>query len=190
MIYTALSYVVQELNRFLMRRFLQQDTRAILSSILDETGAVPEENQNKIIVSLVNLEHETNHQYAQYQKLENGQVNAQNLPYNFNLDVLVTALFNNYGEALKFLSETVYFFQAKHLFTSENSPGLDPRIQKLSFEIIKLNYHETHSLWTALGAKYQPSVMFKVRMLSFQSNELDSLDPPISGLASDSTPTK
>jgi hypothetical protein len=155
---------------------------------LDETGAVPEENHNKIIVSLVNLDHETNQQYAQYQQLEGGKINSPNLPYNFNLDVLVTALFSNYGEALKFLSETIYFFQAKHHFTPENSPGLDPRIQKLSFEIIKLNYHETHSLWAALGAKYQPSIMFKVSMLSFQSNELNVVDPLISGLDTDSTP--
>jgi hypothetical protein len=35
--------------------------------------------------------------------------------------------------------------------------------------LIKLSYHQEHSLWGALGAKYMPSVLFKVRLLSFHS---------------------
>ena len=169
MIYSALNIVVQELNRFLMRRFQTPDTKAVLSGILDETGAVPEENQNKVILSLVNLEHETNQQYANYQSVEKGTGAVINMPYNFNLDVLVTPMFSNYQEALKFLSETIYFFQAKQVFTAENTVGLDPGLQKLAFEIVRLSHTEMHNLWTALGAKYLPSVLFRVRMLSFQS---------------------
>lgn len=182
MIYKTLSYVVQELDHFLMRRFLSRESKAILSNIVDEAGAVPEGNKNKVIVTLVNLEHETNHPYALQSNVRNGLNVSQNLPYNFNMDVLVTALFNNYQEALKLLSETLYFFQAKHLFTPDNSPGLDPGIQKISFEVVKLSYHEAHSLWTALGVKYMPSVLFRVRMLSFQSDEIVKLDPLVNAI--------
>lgn len=182
MIYSALNYVAQELNQFLRLRFSLQDDKAILGSILDESGSVPEGNRNKIILSLVNLEEETNQRYAipQYQ---NGQQSiSQNIPYNFNMDVLASALFTNYDEGLKFLSETIYFFQAKQVFNHENSPGLDPKIEKLTFEVVKMNYSEMHNLWTALGAKYMPSILFKVRMLSFQSGDIQSVDSLIKGV--------
>ncbi len=189
MIYQALNYIVQELNRYLMVRFQLSDTCALLGTVLDEAGTVPEKNQNKIIVSLVNLEHETNHPYALTQQYSDKGNITQNLPYNFNLDILLLALFSNYDEALKFLSESIYFFQSKQVFTHQNAPGLDPAIEKLSLEIIKLSYHEMHSLWTALGAKYLPSVLFKTRMLSFQSGDIDSIVPVINTVAPSVNPS-
>ncbi|MEO1261776.1 MAG: DUF4255 domain-containing protein [Bacteroidota bacterium] len=180
MINSALQYVARELNRYLMRKFNLQEDKAILGSILDETGAVPEGNKDKVLVTLVNMEQETNYQYINFEKTKGNSNYQLNTPFNFNMDVLITALFSNYNEALKFLSETIYFFQSKNLFNHENSPGLDPKIQQLSFEVIKLSYHEVHSLWTALGAKYMPSVLFKVRLLSFQSDQVQQVDTTIS----------
>lgn len=171
-----------------MVRFQLNDTCAVLGTVLDETGAVPEKNQNKIIVSLVNLEHETNHAYAVNQQFSKTGNLTQNLPFNFNLDILLLSLFSNYDEALKFLSESILFFQSKQVFTHQNSPGLDPAIEKLSLEIIKLSYHEMHSLWTALGAKYMPSVLFKVRMLSFQGDNINSIVPTIGNVDPDVHP--
>lgn len=162
-----------------MRKFQLMENKAILGTILNESGSVPEGNRDKVLVTLVNLEQETNYQYINFQKA-GGKNNYQlNYPFNFNMDILITALFSDYNESLKFLSEAIYFFQAKNLFNHENSPGLDSRIKQLSFEVIKLSYHEAHSLWTALGAKYMPSVLFKVRMLSFQSDEIQELKTTI-----------
>ena len=182
MIYNALNYVTEQLNLFLINRFSVKDTKAILGSIVDESGAIPEENKNKIILSLVNLEHETNRQYAVANQFKGNKNIQYNQPYNFNIDVLLTASFSNYGEALKFLSESIYFFQAKDVFTQEDSPGLDPQIEKLTIEVIKLDYIEMQNLWTALGTKYMPSVLFKVRMLSFQSNDIKSISATIQGV--------
>lgn len=189
MIYSALDYIVEQLNLFLINRFSVQDTRAILGSIVDETGAIPEENKNKVILSLVNLEQETNLQYATVNRFQGDKNIPYNQPYNFNIDVLITASFSNYKEALKFLSESIYFFQAKPAFTPENSPGLAPQIERLTLELIKLNYSEMQNLWTALGTKYMPSVLFKVRMLSFQSDDIRSISTVVQGVDSSSTPS-
>ncbi|HAA13271.1 MAG TPA: hypothetical protein DCE41_16890 [Cytophagales bacterium] len=77
-------------------------------------------------------------------------------------------MFEEYDEGLKFLSEALYFFQAQPEFPVPGQPDAEYQ-QHLSFELVKLTYQEMHSLWTALGAKYVPSVLFKVRMLSFQN---------------------
>lgn len=180
MIYNALNYVVQQLDHFLKDRFAVQDSKAILGSILNEAGVVPAGNQNKMILTLVNIEHDTTSQYeARPSSIRNVGV-TDNLPYNFILDVLMTAVFPNYDEALKYLSETIYFFQVKQIFTHQNAPGLDPGIEKLTFEIIKMDYDEMQNLWTGLGVNYRPSVLFKVGMYSFQSGKIDQINPEIS----------
>ncbi len=178
MIYQALHTVTTELNNYLLERFVVDGQKAaILNSVVAQNGSIPEYSVNKIVLSLINLEHETtmpyNPIYIQNQEKKQTQ-KPQNLPYNFNMDVLVTAVFEglNYDEGLKFLSETIYFFQTKNKFTVENTPQLSRGIEQLHFELIKLTYHQEHSLWGAIGAKYMPSVLFKIRMLSFQSDTL------------------
>ena len=171
MIYNALNCVVTQLNTFLKVRFRQTEDKAVLGSILNEEGAVPEGNRNRVLMTVVNLEHETARQNARvFRQGSNNTLDQFQEPYNFNLDVLVTSLFSDYDEALKFLSESVYFFQAHNVFDHTNTPDLSPNIQQLTFQVIKLSYGEAHNLWTALGAKYMPSVLFKMRMLSFQDS--------------------
>jgi hypothetical protein len=56
-----------------------------------------------------------------YVKKEKGNVyQKENMPYNFNLDVLITAVFepSNYDEGLKFLSDAISFFQRKNVFNT------------------------------------------------------------------------
>ena len=181
-IYQALNSVTKELNDHLIRRFLLKTQKAaVLNTILNQDGSIPEDCLNKIVVSLINLEHETsipyNPIYVAKEKKEDGYTRMKDLPFNFNLDVLITAVFesSNYNEGLKFLSEAIYFFQRKNVFTKANTPHLDQNIQELAFELVKLSYHQEHSLWGALGAKYMPSVLFKIRLLSFQNDALEDV---------------
>jgi hypothetical protein len=176
MIYNALHTVTTQLDTYLKARFKMDGNAAVLNSIVNQNGGIADNSSNKIVLSLINLEHETamrfNPIYIQNSEKTSTKKPA-NLPYNFNLDVLITAVFEaQYEEGLKFLSEAIYFFQTKNSFTADNTPLLDKSIQELNFELIKLTYHQEHSLWGAIGAKYMPSVLFKIRMLSFQSGEL------------------
>lgn len=179
MIDNALHAVAGELNAYLVKRFKVQEDKAIINTILNQDGSIPEYCMNKVILSLINLEHNSAAQRNPVYLQNKESAEQVNQPYNFNIDLLVTALFADYHEGLKFLSETIYFFHGKPVFNHTNSPGLDPLIQQLSFELIRLTYHEAHSLWGALGAKYMPSIPFKIRMLSFQSNAIVDSIPVI-----------
>jgi hypothetical protein len=190
MINNALQTVAKELNGYLMRKFQLHEDKAILGGILNESGSVPEGNKDKVLITLVNLEQDSSHyRYSNFQKAGETSNSQYNVPFNFNLDVLITALFNDYSEALKFLSEAIYFFQAKNLFNHQNTPDLDPDIQQLTFEVIKLSYHEVHSLWSALGAKYMPSVLFKMRILSFQGDQVQQVIAAVGEKGSGVNPT-
>lgn len=172
MISESLKYIAEDLNTYLKRKRNSSESWVQLGNITDQNGAVPEENNNKVILSLINLEHESYSNNAVNGTYSGGHINTVNPPLSFNMNIMFSALFNRYEESLKFISDTIYFFQSKAFFNAQNSPGLDERISQLAMEVIKLNYTETFNLWTSLGAKYMPSVPFKVRMLTFQSDHL------------------
>jgi hypothetical protein len=70
---------------------------------------------------------------------------------------------------LKFLSHTIGFFQAKPVLDHHNAPELDPRLEKLTFGIETLSLSELSNLWSIMGGKYLPSVLYKVRLVTFDS---------------------
>ncbi|NBW36757.1 MAG: DUF4255 domain-containing protein [Cytophagia bacterium] len=140
MIYETLNCIVKELNEYLKIRFNIQDDKAILNSILNQDGSIPESCLNMIVLSLINLEHDTNIPYNPVYNNTKEKAEQLYLPYNFNMDVLITAVFENknYDEGLKFLSQSIYFFQGKPMFNPDNTSDLTPGIQQIGMELIKL----------------------------------------------------
>ena len=56
---------------------------------------------------------------------------------------------------------------------------MDPRIGKLIFELESLGADKLNNIWTTLGAKYMPSVVYKVRMLTFDDSIIREYRPVI-----------
>ena len=163
MLQHVLPVIVEELNNFLKRRFQEREAKVILSDLVKQDGSVPAAGANKIICSLVNMEQERT-------SLSFGQQNSvkTNPPVNLNLYVLFAAYFPEtvYEESLKFLSSVIGFFQGKQVFTPQNTPGLSASVQKIAVEITNLTFHEQSNLCATLGAKYIPSVLLKMRMIT------------------------
>jgi hypothetical protein len=74
---------------------------------------------------------------------------------------------NNYREGLRFLSAVIYFFQGQHTFNPQNTPSLPPEVEKITVEIINLEFAVLSNIWSMLGGKYLPSIVYKFRMLNF-----------------------
>ncbi|EPB65583.1 hypothetical protein ANCCEY_15351, partial [Ancylostoma ceylanicum] len=51
--------------------------------------------------------------------------------------------------------------QGKNVFTPDNSPGMDPVLQKLIVDIYSYSFEQQYNFWSILGAKYLPSVLYK-----------------------------
>ena len=49
-------------------------------------------------------------------------------------------------------------------------------------EIENLNMQDLSSLWGMLSGKYQPSILYKVRMVAFESGDVLSQISPIKGV--------
>jgi hypothetical protein len=103
---------------------------------------------------------------------------------NINLYLLFSAYFNsnNYAEALRFISFVIAYFQSHNVFTRANSSGLDQKIDKLIMEMADVSTEQLNNIWGTIGAKYMPSVLYKMRMLTFDDSIISEIRPVISGL--------
>lgn len=173
MINEALQFIAQALDQALKNSFHADDELVVMNNVIQTDGSIPTINQNKIVLSLVNIEKETNKQYNHYNRPLEGSKYSSGSPSEFyNLDILFSANFDKYDESLKMLSAVIAYFQGHTSLTSADSSSIPPGIKKIDLEAEKLIFHQMHNLWTAMGAKYQPSVMYKVRLLNIQSAQV------------------
>ncbi|SRR6266481_5448728 len=183
MIDKAMNFIVSELNNVLSARFQPNENLAILSNLSNPDGTLPPRIENKIVLSLLNVEREAAANGGNW-PTRSGPDNFGRVspPLALNLLLLVTASFSsNYGEALKFLGNVMGFFQGKPSFNSQNSSTFPGEMEKLSVELVNLSIHEINNVWSILGAKYMPSVVYKMRMLVVQENWIGERIPAISG---------
>lgn len=179
MIDVALKFLQTELNSYLLVRTASSFGEVELGRPVDETGkwAITEDH---VGTSLLSLEEERT---LRSQMPETSYVGGRNIvlepDLKLNLHVLYAAYFRQYEQALKQLSYVLTFFQSHSGFTPERYPGLDPRIQKLTVELLSLTYEQLNQIWAFLGGKHLPSVVYRVRMVVMQDVEPGGVEPPI-----------
>ncbi len=192
MIHTCLSFLTNELNDYLkLRTGSPTVDRVFLTSVATEGGGVVIPNKS-LGVSLINIEEDRVYKDQKSTLINNhGNVERLNPELKLNLYVLISANFqdtdsedsiNDYAEGLKQLSWIISFFQAKNVFTPENSPKLadsDPNLTKLVVELYSYSFEQLYNFWSVVGAKYLPSVLYKIRILTFQEREFFDTSIPI-----------
>jgi hypothetical protein len=181
MIDAAINHIAGQLNQYLKRTFDLNEDIVVVSNILEQDGTVATNVDNKLAIFLINVEKDTvpfRPQNKDTAGLERSIVNYP--PIYLNLYLMVAGHFNgtNYPEALKFLSNTISFFQRHPVLDHENTPDLDSRIEKLILDIENLNIRDLSTLWSAITGKYLPSIIYKVRMVAFDTDDI-RLRPPV-----------
>lgn len=185
MIYKALQFTSNLIDQFLKNTFSLDESKVVLNNLIDSDGSIPKNNQNKVVLSLINIEKETTRAFnTRNHQLGNGSYVNLNPEERFNVDILLSANFDDYSEALKFINAIIIFFQVNTSLSASNSSVIPKGINKLEFDIEKLNYQQMHSLWTAMGAKYQPSVIYKMRLLTLQGFESNGFAASVSAIPS------
>ncbi len=89
-----------------------------------------------------------------------------------NLFVLFVARFqDDYALSLQQLSRVVRYFQNHRVFTHENAPELNAQVPQLVLELVTPSFAEQNEIWGALRTSYQPSALYKVRMVLFPDDD-------------------
>ena len=199
MIHTSLSFITSELNEYLkLRTGTPGVDRVFLTSVATESEGVVIPDKS-VGVSLINIEEDRVYK-DQRTSVRNSEGNVEflNPELKLNLYILISANFqdtldsdstDDYVEGLKQLSHIISFFQAKNVFTPDNSPALatfDPNIHKLVVELYSYSFEQLFNFWSVVGAKYLPSVLYKVRVITFQEKEFTGTAVPIEKIGIDS----
>jgi len=178
----ALSSTAHRLNEHLLNTFPSPDPWVICCNLSRPDGTPEAGTENKIVATLLGLTPQTT--VANYNPTHgsgDGYTPVQP-PLFLNAFILFTANFAGarYLDGLNMLSRTIGFFQANPVFSAQNLPGLDPGIDKLTFEMEHLSFEDQSTVMAAQKALYLPSVAYKLRGMVFQSDGLVAEIPAIS----------
>jgi hypothetical protein len=128
---------------------------------------------------LVNVEEEHSVRPADpYRRaLPDGTGQRVSPPIQLNLYVLFVARFSDYKQSLRYISLILQFFLTRRVLDHESTPALDDRIEKLTMDLLTLPLGEQNHLWGILRTAYQPSLLYKVRMVVFQDEDAVIVPP-------------
>jgi hypothetical protein len=182
MIDLVLPIIVGEMNVALQRSFPSAggDKMVVLANLMDQSGNLNDFGDDKIVCALVNVQEE--------QVKPNAVRHAshtKNDPVFLNLSVLFAAYFKDYTTSLKSLSAVVGFFQDHQVMTPQKTPALAGVTDKITAEIINLETRDLSSLWGMLGAKYMPSIIYKLKIITIDQKRMIEPQIPITEIQGD-----
>src|ERR1044072_3348468 len=173
MIDQILSAITAKLNTYIGT--LEPDVMVGNIAFADAFHDNSSQNVNdKIVASIINIEQEETLRNIPFRRVVR---NAQGLPQaveqepesHLNVYVLFGANKNNYNTGLQRISQVVAFFQRQYVFTPADTPLLATlKLSKLIFELYSTNFQELNQIWSVMGGKYIPSVIYKMRLAIIQ----------------------
>lgn len=182
MILKSLNLIAKELNSFLDESESPTDPLVILGNIAhyDNTQTNNSVNSlhNKIVLTLINAQQENTLKNIPNYTVVNGTTEYKNPPLYLNLYVLISSTNSLYNNALTYLSRIVTYFQDKNIFTIKDSlthNSLEESLQMKDFRLIvdlySPTFEEINFLWSTLGGKQLPSVIYKIRMIELKPED-------------------
>ena len=181
MLHETLKFLQEELLRYLAAKLGDTtDPPVVIGNVAraydaDSTVLPP----NKIVLSLVNVEEDrVSKQQEPFVRTETGTV-YKSPPLYLNLYVLIAANRSAYDNSLQMLGHVMQCFQYSNVFTPLTHPTLDARIQRLVVDLFSLNFEQVNHLWSTLGGKYLPSVLYKVRQVTVDEDAVRGTGPLI-----------
>ncbi len=175
MISEALTFLVAEVNRYLNARLgpATADRVALgnIAKLADNDGnggGGGGGNNGVAMLTLVNVEEDRVSRNPENFRRLDDQIVYRNPVIRLNLYGLFSAHTSTYPTALEILSYIVQCFQAQNTFESAANPNLDPRIGTLTVDLFTMNFEQSNHLWSILGGKYLPSVLYKIRLVSIE----------------------
>lgn len=174
MINESLQFIADELNKYLVLKMgpANEPPRLVLGNVsrLFDGEVAAAGLVNRVILSLVNVEEDRVAKQQENFVRTDVSTRYKNPQLYLNLYILFSANRTGYPDALQHLSYILQFFQFQHVFTPITHPDLDPRIQKLIVDLCTLNFEQVNHLWSTLGGKYIPSVLYKVRQITIDED--------------------
>lgn len=177
-----MSFLAAEINKFIGNKdhHYRNQVVSLVSDLVDHKGEptfpklVDELAGDYLLLTLINVEEEVIGKAQQpYFKRPDQTVDLLNPELKVNLYILVTGVSSKdekerYINALRLLSYGIGCFQYRKVFDRVNAPALPQQVEKLVVELVSPTFEQQNHIWGGLGAKYQPSVIYKLKLLVFR----------------------
>ena len=173
MIHLAVNYVVDELNAYLnVRSPSLTPGRVVQSNLLSQDGKVEKDAKEKVVLSVVNVEEDRIFRSVRgTRRQEDGTYERVQPEVKLYVYLLIVANKGNYSEALKVLSYIVSYFQVNNHVDYREISGVEDVEGRLLFELYSQTFEQQNHLWGALGAKYRPSIMYRLGLTTIRDDQ-------------------
>ena len=179
MIDVAMSLVAADLNAFFRRRKGDSRDRVAVSGFSDPQSGAPADAEDSIFFMLTRIAEEKNIGAGPGAAGSPALVPRVRTPVYLNLHVMFAAMYRRYETGLQALAETIAYLQGKPVYTPENTPAMSAALGTLAFKMVTLDYAQQSYLWGSLGAKYVPSVLYSLRLLTVGQEQIEAMEPGI-----------
>lgn len=171
MIFEVLQVISEELNNYFEGSPVSLEN---IATVDDETGD-DQNSSSDIILTLLSLQEEFALKNVSNHYINSTDVSYKNPKVNLNLYILFSANNSSYPESLKSISKIVAFFQAKNVFTQDNTnydrdlEGME-KLKNFKFiiDLFTPSFEELNFIWGTLGGKQYPSVIYKVSLIEIE----------------------
>lgn len=177
MIYESLKFLCEEVNKYLNAKktpISLSEPWLVLSNISvsgENSNSLTEPDvKDKLVASVVNVEEDKVAKQQEHYTKSDLTTIYKNPPLYLNYYVLFSMSRKRYEDNLFFLGYIIQFFQHQNVFSPITHPGLDSRIQRIVVDLHNMSFEQTNHLWSVLGGKYFPSVMYKVRQVTLNED--------------------
>ena len=191
MINEVLNILRDKLELVLQNALLRSEKWVILANPVDQDGSIPDELNNKVVMSVVSLQSDTSIGAFVPPSIGQGDRYLLSAPPLFvDVYLLVMANFSggNYAAGIGMLSRVISFFHENPIFTPNTAAGLPDEMDKLAIEFVNLDFAQANHVLMMSGLKAFPFVLYKLRRLPFAEPAISgvapavrSVDPPRTG---------
>ena len=167
-------------------------TVANIATLSEDDGVLPE--KSNIILSIVNIQEDKTlkNQSIYQKKAVDNTINQFAHPTKYLVFTLLFASYNTdqskYLDGLGKLQMVIDYFQQNNSFYYNIADTVDTEVitfpifdgkteeekenySKITFNSVSLSLDQTNQMWSYLGSKYMPSVLYEIRILPIQKNE-------------------
>jgi hypothetical protein len=187
----ALHIIRQSLEDHLNGLGTNADDQVLIGNVaVQDDDAYSPVIQDKIVMTLVRIQEEQTlkNRPAGTRNMATGRMEYHNPPLALNVYLLFTVNSNNYSNALTYLSRVMRFFQKTNRFDPNNSPVIPESdvsaVDRMTdFRIVadlySPTFEEQNHLWSILGSKQLPSVLYRLRIIELEDRQLTASGPLI-----------
>lgn len=172
MIGASLQFLAMQLNLHLRRIMSIREDLVVVSRMIENDGKECEGAINKLNIFLVNMERDCMMQSLAVPELRGDRAVVPSKKVFLNLHFVIAANFKggNYVDSLRYLSRAVAFFMDHSFFERTSSPDMPEGLEKIALDMESLNMQELNNLWGTIGAKYVPSVVYRLKTVALSGN--------------------